>query len=170
MQGSTASQIRPATLDAPDLLGALRQRHAQAQEECAPYLAVVLEQDSMLLWLARAAVQAREAAGRKQVHIAASADRDQSSIYRFEQAAKGKSGWPRDADRIVAAYADDLDIDPIALWAQALQMWQKDREENMGDRIIEIAEGVAHEGHEPAADGPTGKARRGRGRRAGASG
>lgn len=62
----------------------------------------------MLYWLAQAAKQAREAAGRKQVHVAASANKDQSSIYRFEAA----QGWSRDTDLILAAYADDLDIDP----------------------------------------------------------
>lgn len=127
MQGAIASHVRPATFGTPDLLGVLRARKAQAQNECEPYLAPVLERDAMLYWLARAAVGAREAAGRKQVHIAASANRDQSSIYRFEQAAKGKGGWPRDADRIVAAYADDLDIDSIELWTMALQLWRDDR-------------------------------------------
>lgn len=78
----------------------------------------------MLIWLARAAVQAREGAQRKQVHVAASADRDQSSIYRFEQNAKGDGKWPRDTDRIVAAYADDLEMRPIDLWQTALDMWR----------------------------------------------
>jgi hypothetical protein len=74
----------------------------------------------MLYWLAQAAKQAREAAERKQVHVAASADRDQSSIYRFEQART----WPRDPDAIIGAYADDLDVDPVEIWATAVELWR----------------------------------------------
>lgn len=61
------------------------------------------------------------AADRKQVHIGAEADRDQSSIYRFEQG----EAWPRDTDLIVAAYAQDLGIDPTELWEAALKMWRQ---------------------------------------------
>lgn len=73
----------------------------------------------MVYWLAKAARQARQEAGRKQVHIAASIDRDQSMIARFERG----SAWPRDVDRIVAGYADDLGITEIALWERALALW-----------------------------------------------
>lgn len=75
----------------------------------------------MLYWLAQAAKQAREAAGRKQVHVAASANKDQSSIYRFEAA----QGWSRDTDLILAAYADDLDIDPLDIWETAIRLWRE---------------------------------------------
>lgn len=87
----------------------------------------------MLHWLAQAARKARETAGRKQVHVAASADKDQSSIYRFEQG----EGWPRDTDLIVAAYADDLDCDPIEIWEQAISMW---REAGEQARVAELQE------------------------------
>ena len=111
-----------ATAPAPvSLLDVLREREAQAHRHGASYLAPVADTDSMLFWLARAASAAREAAGRKQVHVAASADLDQSSIARFE---KGIS-WPRQPDTIVGAYAEDLDVSPIQLWEQALQLWRE---------------------------------------------
>jgi hypothetical protein len=73
----------------------------------------------MLPWIARAARDARIAAGRKQVHVAASADVDQSTVHRFESAI----AWPRDIDRMVAAYADDLDIPAVELWRRAVDAW-----------------------------------------------
>lgn len=78
----------------------------------------------MKFWLARACEAARKAAGRRQVHVAASADVDQSTIARFERGA----AWPKDTDQVVAAYADDLDIQPIDLWSEALRMWQEHRD------------------------------------------
>lgn len=76
----------------------------------------------MLYWLATAAKQLREQHGRKQVHIAASRSTDQSSIYRFENA----DTWTRDPDLLIAAYADDLDIeDPREIWELALKMWRE---------------------------------------------
>lgn len=76
----------------------------------------------MLYWLATAAKQLREEAGRKQVHIAASLSTDQSSIYRFERT----DTWTRDPDLLIAAYADDLDIeDPREIWELALTMWRE---------------------------------------------
>ena len=110
--------------DAPvSLLDVLSQRQAQARRHGATYLAPVADQDSMLFWLARACKAAREAAGRKQVHVAASANSDQSTIARFEKA----TAWPRATDQIVAAYADDLDIDPLDLWQEAMRLWADDR-------------------------------------------
>lgn len=105
------------------LLDVLSQRQTQAQEHGTPYLAAVPDADSMLYWLARACKAAREAAARKQVHVAASANVDQSTITRFE---KGLA-WSRDTDKIVAAYADDLDVPPIWLWQEALRRWQEDQ-------------------------------------------
>lgn len=75
--------------------------------------------DVMLSWLAITLRDARIQAGRKQVHIAAEANMDQASINRFEQ---GRS-WPRDVDRIVAAYARDLNVEPRELWRAALDRW-----------------------------------------------
>jgi hypothetical protein len=79
--------------------------------------------NTMLYWLANTARQLREDKDRKQVHIAAALSTDQSSIYRFEQ---GKT-WTRDPDRLVAAYADDLDIeDPREIWELALRRWREE--------------------------------------------
>ena len=79
----------------------------------------------MRYWLARAAKQAREAAGPvKQVRIAAAADKDQSTIYRFEKPEEPQTSWPQETDLYVAAYAEELGIEPIELWEQALRMWR----------------------------------------------
>lgn len=74
----------------------------------------------MIYWLAQAAKEARESAGRMQVHVAASMNKDQSTVYRFEQG----QHWPRNTDEIVAAYADDLDLEPQDLWERALELWR----------------------------------------------
>lgn len=111
----------------PDLLGVLRERQEQASQRNAPYVAPVVARDSMLFWLATAAKQVREAGGRRQVHVAASANLDQSSVYRFEE----HKSTPRDVDLMVAAYADDLEIDPMMLWEQALKMWRDERENGL---------------------------------------
>ena len=77
--------------------------------------------NTMLYWLARAAKELREEAGRMQVHIAATMSIDQSSIYRFEQ---GRA-WPRQTDLMIAAYAEDLDVaDARDIWRRALDMWE----------------------------------------------
>lgn len=74
----------------------------------------------MLFWIATACKQARKHAGRIQSQIAASAVVDQATINRFEH----HIAWPKvGADRIVAAYADDLDIDVLQLWQQAMHLW-----------------------------------------------
>lgn len=79
----------------------------------------------MLYWLARAAKELREEAGRKQVHIAATMSIDQSSIYRFEQG----NAWPRQTDLVVAAYAEDLEIaDARDIWRRALDLWDAEGE------------------------------------------
>lgn len=82
-----------------------------------------MDEDRMLAHLAEAARAAREAKGRLQVHIAASVGVNQVTILRFEQ---GKT-WPRNPDRIIAAYADDLDIDPREIWDDALTRWRRTR-------------------------------------------
>lgn len=111
------------------LFDVLRERQAQAQRFGAAYGAPVADTDSMLFWLSRALSTAREAADRKQVHVAASASVDQSSVARLE---KGIS-WPRDPERFVNAYADDLDIDSIDLWEEAVRQWRAHREGGAGD-------------------------------------
>lgn len=86
----------------------------------------------MLFWLSRACRAAREAAGRKQVHVAASADVDQSTIARFEK----QTAWPRHTDRVVAAYADDLDIGAIDLWQEAMRLWLAERDGSADDAPV----------------------------------
>jgi len=85
----------------------------------------------MLYWLAQTCREARLAAGRKQVHIGASADVDQSTVNRFENAV----AWPRNADRLVEAYAADLELEPIDLWQAALSRWL-DHISEIGDEYV----------------------------------
>lgn len=77
----------------------------------------------MLYWVARSAAELREAAGRKMVHIAASADVTESTISRFEKALS----WPHQADRLIAAYANDLDVDVFDIWRRAFELWSAKR-------------------------------------------
>lgn len=114
--------MRTARAAAPNLLEKLRSREAQARGLTLAYAPATLARNTMLYWLARAAKQARDAAGRKQVHIAASIDRDQSVVYRFEQG----TAWPRNPDLLVSGYADDLDVPPIEIWKQAITLWEAD--------------------------------------------
>jgi hypothetical protein len=107
-----------------DFYAMLRAREAQAAQFGRRHLAAVPDRNSMLFWLAEAAKDARLAAKRKQVHVAASAGAgvDQSTIARFEK----HIAWPRDVDIIVQAYADDLDVAAVELWDQALKKWRAD--------------------------------------------
>jgi transcriptional regulator with XRE-family HTH domain len=76
----------------------------------------------MSYWLGVAARELREGAHKKHVHVAATADVDQSTIWRFES---GKAkGFPRDLDTIIAAYAKTLDINPSEIWALAVGLWR----------------------------------------------
>lgn len=79
--------------------------------------------DQMLHWLGLAAREARERAGRRQVHIAAAADVGETTISRFEA---GKQ-WPRSPDRTIAAYAQVLEVDAIEIWQEALRRWDQER-------------------------------------------
>jgi hypothetical protein len=75
----------------------------------------------MSYWLAAAARELREQADRKQVHVAAGADVDQSTVWRFEHSGT----FPRNVDSLIAAYAEDLSMSPIEIWAKALEMWRE---------------------------------------------
>lgn len=77
----------------------------------------------MLTYLGAAARDARIRGRRLQVHIAAELGVDQGTIRKFEQ---GKH-WPRNPDAMVAAYARDLDIDPLDIWKDALKRWDADQ-------------------------------------------
>jgi transcriptional regulator with XRE-family HTH domain len=82
--------------------------------------------NTMLFWLARVARQLRTQAGCKQVEIAAALSRvgehtDQSTVYRFEQA----RAWPRSPETLIAAYAEELEVDAREIWALAIALWQE---------------------------------------------
>lgn len=86
----------------------------------------------MIGWLAYVCATRRIEGRRKQVHVAASLGVDQRTIGRFESAL----AWPRDADLIVAAYADDLDIDARHVWSEAINLWLRDgRQPNLRDLL-----------------------------------
>lgn len=109
----------------------------------------------MLFWLAKACKDAREQMGRIQSQVAASAVVDQSTINRFESAA----GWPRNTDRIVAGYADDLNIEPVDLWQEGIRLWRT----HLADEALNAADGGA--GSTPRREGGAKRAADGRGRR-----
>lgn len=90
----------------------------------------------MTFWLAAAAKELREAAGRKQVHIAASMNKDQSTVYRFELG----EAVPRELNLFVAAYADDLDIKAIQIWERALQLWREANDEASVTELLRARE------------------------------
>ena len=79
--------------------------------------------EAMMYFLRQAARELREARDRKQVHIAAGGDVDQSTVNRFE---RGES-QPRDLDKLVEAYADDFDMDALDIWAHAIELWRSSR-------------------------------------------
>ena len=78
----------------------------------------------MSFWLSAAAKDLREKAERKPVHVAAGANLDQSTVWRFEH----RGTFPRDVDALIAAYADDLEIDAIDIWNLALKLWRADED------------------------------------------
>src|ERR1700694_4168260 len=79
--------------------------------------------EAMMHFLRQAARELREERDRKQVHIAAGGDVDQSTVNRFE---RGES-QPRDLDALVEAYADDFDMQAMDIWAHALELWRASR-------------------------------------------
>lgn len=64
--------------------------------------------------LAAVAKELRESAGVRHVHIAAKADVDQSTVYKFE-----KGRWIRNPELIVGAYSEVCDASPADLWNEA---------------------------------------------------
>lgn len=93
----------------------------------------------MLPFIAEAARRMRVEHARLHSHIAASFSKDQSTVSRFE---KG-TGWSRDTDGLVAAYADDLGVAPREIWERALRLW---REAEEGDASGENALAAAVSG------------------------
>lgn len=150
-----ASATALASTDSPDLLAILAQRRAQARCAGATYSGGMAAKGTMLYWLATAAKELRETAGRKQVHIAASMSKDQSTVYRFEQG----GSVPRDLDLFIAAYADDLDIKASQIWERALQMWKDSGEEATIDELMQAEDAVVPLPQPGSALRPRGKAR-----------
>lgn len=98
------------------LFDSLREREAQARTARAAYrasMAPVATPDSMLYWLTAACKEAREAVGRKQVHIAASLEGGRD---RFEQG----DGWRWETDALVAAYERLCGLPAGELWRRAV--------------------------------------------------
>lgn len=145
MQGMAS----PAPEVSDSLMDVLRLRAAQARDHGTAYLAPVADPDSMLYWLTQAAGQMREAAGRIQVHVAASLSVDQSTIGRFESGIS----WPRNPDKTIRAYADDLDIEPIQIWEEALRLWAEHRASTPPDAVQIVEQGSQQRQARPARSG-----------------
>jgi transcriptional regulator with XRE-family HTH domain len=79
--------------------------------------------ERMLAWLSWAAELIREQAGASQAEVAVAAGlKGTRAIERFE---KGKN-WPRDLERIVAAYAEVAGLaDTLEPWNVALDLWRE---------------------------------------------
>lgn len=118
----------------------------------------------MLQWLAQVAREARQESGRKQSHFAAAADVDQSTITRFEQGI----AWPRNADRVVSAYAEVLDIPALELWARALKKWREEGS-TPAERTAKAGEALERLGEEARERRSSGSKRTGRAKRAAGS-
>lgn len=80
----------------------------------------------MIFWLTLAARQLREDADAYEIDIASQIGRarnskppNQSTISRFES---GK--WSNDTDETIRAYARELDIEPMEIWARAVELWR----------------------------------------------
>lgn len=72
-------------------------------------------------WLARTARELREQHGVKLIDIATRAGVAENTIHRFER----WPGYRRETDRIVAAYAHELEITPADIWAAAIAAWAR---------------------------------------------
>jgi hypothetical protein len=71
-------------------------------------------------WLAKAATQVREGAHATPEHVGAAARLRSETVTRFEKA----ENWPRDLDRLMAAYADVAGIDDARkIFDLALDKW-----------------------------------------------
>lgn len=75
----------------------------------------------MLDHLGQACREAREFGDLRQIDIATRANTTHATISRFETG----EYWPRDPDRIVAAYAAELGVSSRSLWQLALQRWSE---------------------------------------------
>ncbi len=80
--------------------------------------------EKMCAFLALEAKEARERAGISAEGVAYLAQRNPTTVYRFELG----DSYGEDPDRLVAAYALAVGIDGRNLWAKALARWRKDGE------------------------------------------
>lgn len=76
---------------------------------------------SMLPHLAAAAKAARRRERCKQIEVAIRLGVHEDSISKFERALV----WPQNPDATIRAYADELGINPLELWADALRRWEE---------------------------------------------
>lgn len=114
-----AMPISPVASEVPDLLGVLRARKAQESPAESAYGAC-MARDTMRYWIVEAAKAARLEAERKPIHIAVQFDGDQSTVWRFENHKNFGN-----IDLMVAAYAADLECDPIDIWELGIKKWRE---------------------------------------------
>lgn len=74
----------------------------------------------MLDYLGPALRDARIRSGLRQLDIATTAGVSDDSVSRLELA----RAWPMEIDRIVAAYAVETGLEPLDLWATAIECWR----------------------------------------------
>lgn len=100
-------------------------RPARPMRSSRRYVALMAP-SAMITYLAHAAIKLRTDAGRKNYHIAAAITDgvNPSTVHRFE-----KGRWPENADRMIDLYASDLEVEPIEIWALALELWRADEGE-----------------------------------------
>ena len=109
----------------------LRAWEAQARQAGPIYSAPQMPRETpdappgMLYWVAEAARGLRIACGRILSQVAAGIPANQSKVSRFEN--HRSKGFPYDPDKLIAAYASNLDIDAPEIWLLAVELWQLDR-------------------------------------------
>jgi len=93
----------------------------------AAFMPDIARERAMLWYVAEAAKEMRLEAGRGQVEIAAAFVRagnkapGQSTITRFEN----HQSQPKQIDATIAAYAEELDVEPQVIWKRAAEMWDE---------------------------------------------
>jgi hypothetical protein len=94
---------------------------SEYQQAPLPGLTVQPMSDTMRHWLGVVCKEERKKRHDVlQVDIATQTRNNQSTIARFERG----EGWPNFPDLVVAAYARECELEPIELWAEALDRWK----------------------------------------------
>lgn len=75
----------------------------------------------LLPHLGRAARDHRRRAKLKLVRVAYSLNKAEATMSRFERG----EVQPNDLDRVVAAYAREVGVEPIDIWADAMERWRR---------------------------------------------